>query len=162
MTCAEALGVMLEAAPSELQDSGDTTLSRHLRECGRCRSMAQAILADEALLARGLEALVPPLDLDRLLDEAMGADPTSSGATPVPKPSGKVSRFPWKRTAGTLLPLAAAATLAALFLGRSKQLPGDPYRLAPEAPGLGLEVPEGRNVAVLATRNPEITVLWFF
>jgi hypothetical protein len=58
--------------------------------------------------------------------------------------------------------MAAAAALAALFLGTEPQLPGEPYRPPPETPGLGLEVPEGQNVAVLATNDPDITVLWFF
>jgi hypothetical protein len=153
---------MLEADPYELQDSGDSALSRHLRECGRCRSMAGAILEDEALLAHGLASAVPIPDLDRILDQALSPDPTPVKASTDPTASGKILRFTWKRAGATLLPLAAAATLAALFLGRSPELPGDPYHPVPEAPGLGLEVPEGRNVAVLATNDPEITVLWFF
>jgi hypothetical protein len=162
MTCADALEAMLEADPHELRDWEDTELSRHLRECGRCRSVAVAILEDEALLARGLESTVPHPDLDRIIDQALGANPTSTKASTNPTASGRILRFPRKRTVATLFPLAAAAALAALLLGRSPELPGDPYHPAPEAPGLGLEVPEGRNVAVLATKNPEITVLWFF
>ncbi len=162
MTCSDALQAILEADPAELEGPGSGSLAAHLRGCRRCRSMARAILADEALLAQGLVTSVPLLDLDRLLDEALGAAPVSEIVMVESTPSEKPRSFSWRRAAATLLPLAAAATLAALFLGRSPQLPGDPYQPAPEVPGLGLEVPEGRNVAVLATNNPDITILWFF
>lgn len=151
MTCAEALQAILEADPSDLDEQGDSALSVHLRECHRCQEMALAVLIEESALAEGLTAAVAPPDLDALLDQAFGPDAKA-----------RVLRFRPRRFGLTLLPMAAAAAMAALFLGRERQLPGDPYVPPELAPGLGLEVPEGQDVAVLATNNPEITVLWFF
>ena len=151
MTCAEALQSILEADPLDLEEQGDSTLAVHLRECHRCREAARAVLFEESALAEGLTAAVAPPDLDALLDQALGSDAKA-----------RVLRFRPRRFGLTLLPMAAAAAMAALFLGSEPQLPGDPY-IPPElAPGLGLEVPEGQDVAVLATNNPEITVVWFF
>jgi predicted anti-sigma-YlaC factor YlaD len=151
MTCAEALQAMLEAEPSELEGKGESHLVGHLRDCPRCREMARTVLIQEEALGQGLAEAVALPDLDALLDQALG-----------PKANPWVLRFRPRRTGLTLFPLAAAATLAALFLGGDPRLPGDPYAPAEPAPGLGLDVPEGRDVAVLATNDPKITVLWFF
>lgn len=151
MTCAEALQAILEADPSELEGKGESRLVGHLRECPRCGEKARTVLIQEEALGQGLAEAVPLPNLDALLDQALA-------------PGGKpwTLRFRPRRTGLTLLPLAAAATLAALFLGRDPRLPGDPYAPVDPAPGLGLEVPDGRDVAVLATNDPTITVLWFF
>jgi hypothetical protein len=50
----------------------------------------------------------------------------------------------------------------ALFLTGETPIPGDAYQPWTVAEGLDLEVPEGTNVAVLDTDNPDITVIWFF
>jgi hypothetical protein len=113
--------------------------------------MAQTILDGEKALAQGLAEEVMAPDLDALITQALG-----SNARP------RTLRFPARRFGLTLLPVAAAAAMVALFLGSEPQLPGDPYLPAETAPGLGLEVPEGQNVAVLGTNDPDITVLWLF
>jgi hypothetical protein len=64
------------------------------------------------------------------------------------------------------VPLAAAAGLAALLLsgmprGPADRFVGGPAPAAPEV-GLALEVPPGRDAAVIETSNPDITVVWFF
>jgi hypothetical protein len=85
-----------------------------------------------------------------------------------------------------LVPLAAAAVGVGLFLGvdsdvgrdadpgvlgtleaPSGSAPGPPLALrtfdaGSPAPRLALQIPEGRNAAILATDDPDITVLWFF
>ncbi len=65
--------------------------------------------------------------------------------------------------------LLAAASLAALLLVRGGEplLPGSPgFPGAPVAPVVvayaDFETPEGSNLAVLPTGNPDITVLWFY
>jgi len=151
MTCAEALQSILEADPSDLEEQGDSALSVHLRECNRCQEMALAVLVEESALAEGLTGAVAPPDLDALLDQALGPDAKA-----------KILQFRPRRFGLTLLPMAAAAAMVALFIGREPQLPGDPYIPPERVPGLGLEAPEGQNVAVLATNDPEIAVLWFF
>jgi len=151
MTCAEALQTILEADPSILEGQGESSLALHIQECPRCREMARVVLEGESLLAEELVAALPPPDLEALLDEVLGPDSTP------PK-----LRFRPRRLGLTLLPLAAAAAMVALFLGSEPRLPGDPYLPPQRAPGLGLEVPEGQNVAVMATNDPDITVLWLF
>lgn len=151
MNCAEARQAILEADPADLEGRGESGLARHLRDCSRCKDLARTVLVEERALALGLAAAVAAPELDALLDQALGADPRP-GILP----------FRLRRLGLTLLPLAAAAAMASLFLGSDPQLPGDPYLLPETAPGLELDVPEGQNVAVLATKDPNITVLWFF
>jgi hypothetical protein len=151
MICAEALQAILEADPSILEGKGDNSLALHIQVCPHCREMARAVLEGESLLAEELVAALPPPDLEALLDEVLGPDSIP------PK-----LRFRHRRLGLTLLPLAAAAAMVALFLGGEPRLPGDPYLPPERAPGLGLEVPAGRNVAVMATSDPDITVLWLF
>jgi len=151
MTCAEAYPAILEADPSVLEGLGESSLARHIRECPHCQEISRAVLSGESALAEGLVAAVAPPDLDALLDEALG-----------PATEPKSLRFRTWRYGLSLVPVAAAAAMVALFLGGEPQLPGDPYLPPEPTPGLGLEVPEGQNVAVLATNDPEITVLWFF
>ena len=152
LTCAEVQDLLLEADLPQLSGEGGDALADHLRTCGRCQETAWAILEGERDLGGILEALVPAPDLDALLAMAAG-DVGGANA---------VLRRRFRRAIPPLIPLAAAAALVALFLGREPSLPGEPPSLAPTPPGLGLEVPEGRDVAVLATGNPDITVLWFF
>jgi len=151
MTCAEALQGILEADPVTLQGQGDDILARHIRECSGCRGMAQTVLETEERLGDALVGAVPAPPLDVLIEKVLSQPSKPKGLRFRPKPLGL-----------SLLPLAAAAAMVGLFLGTDPRLPGDPYSPSPEAPGLGLEVPEGRNVAVLATNDPNITVLWFF
>ena len=151
MTCTEALQAILEADLTDLEGQGESSLARHVRECPRCQEGAQAVLKEESALAQGLAEAVASPELDVLLDQALG-----------PATQPKTLRFRPRRFGLTLLPVAAAAAMVVLFLGSEPQLPGDPYLPPEPVPGLGLEAPEGRNVAVLATNNPEITVLWFY
>jgi hypothetical protein len=114
--------------------------------------MARVILQGERGLGEAMEVLVPAPDLDELLQRAERKGPGARSAI----------RRQIRWSAARLVPLAAAAALVALFLGREPRLPGDPVLPLASTPGLGLEVPEGQNVAVLNTNNPDITVLWFF
>jgi hypothetical protein len=60
------------------------------------------------------------------------------------------------------VPLAAAATIAGLFWAGQPRIPGPLYNPSPSTEGLNAEVPEGQNLVVLKTNNPDITVLWLF
>jgi predicted anti-sigma-YlaC factor YlaD len=144
MTCAEAYHAILEADPGELGDGGNGPLATHLSGCARCREMARAVLEEEAGLGELLAEVVPPTDLDEILDRA------------VRRPRRR--RSVW----ASVIPLAAAATAAGLFFTREPQLPG-PLYAPPQTPvGLDVQAPEGQNVAVLKTNDPDITVLWLF
>lgn len=156
MNCQEASQGILQANLPELEGVGESSLAAHIRRCDRCRAAAQAIVEDHTLLPQVLHAVVPEPDLDGILDRHLAEKKAiSEGAQ-----TRAATHF--KRVGLYLLPLAAAATLAGLFFGGNPSLPGEPYTVPQPAQGLGLEVADGRDVAVLATDNPDITVLWFF
>jgi hypothetical protein len=152
MNCNEAFQGILEAEANELQAAGETPLGRHIRDCPKCAAMAERVLRDQEALSRALVEEVAPPDLDALLARAAESEPG------LRVPGSK--RI--KRLGFAVLPLAAAAGMAALLLSADPPLPGDSYLPPAQVAGLDLEVPEGTDVAVLATRNPDITVLWFF
>ncbi len=156
MKCADAREVILEADPSDLRGEGTGILVRHLRDCGGCRALARAVLEEQRLLAAEMVAAVPPPDVNEILDRALCPQQVT----------GPIRRFRrsrrFKRMGLALIPLAAAAAAAALLLGTDPPLPGPSYSPPERIAALGLEVPEGQNAAVLQTKNPEITVLWFF
>ena len=52
MNCADCHAAILDAEPAELLGRGNGELARHLRDCPRCRSAANAIVADTRVLAR--------------------------------------------------------------------------------------------------------------
>jgi hypothetical protein len=138
---------LLGAEPSELRPGASTDLADHVRGCAGCRAAAREILrADDALahaLAGGLAA-VPPLDAAALV---------AKGLETRTRP---VARARW-------MALAVAASIAALVLlsRRESRLPG--VELAARlANPVTVDAPADRNVAVIATTNPDITVLWFF
>ena len=177
MTCSEVSRALLEADPRELRGEGDTPMARHLHACPHCRGAARIILRGEESLAASMVEAVPASDLDQVLRRA--------SAPPSPPP--RISKRRWTRHLGlALVPLAAAAVGVGLFLGvdpgidpdaepgvlgtleaPSGSAPGPPLALrtfdaGSPPPRLALQIPEGRNAAVLATDDPDITVLWFF
>lgn len=157
MTCAEAIEALLEAETKTLEGRGDEPLARHMRECPSCAERARTILQGEAALVQALDARLRELDLEQILDRAGTAGTGQHTLLPP-------HRLHWSlsRQGRTLLPLAAAAAMAALFLTREPSLPGPVYSPPPATTGLDVQVPEGRSVAVLETNNPEVTVLWLF
>jgi hypothetical protein len=184
MTCADALETLLDADPSVLrgEEGEHTPLGRHLRTCARCRSAAEIILREEALLADGLTGSTAPLDVERLMSQ--GVDSTavqprvsasspgrrSTPEEPRARPDASASsrsirrpgqrRFPsWTLSA---IPVAAAAILATLLLTHTPDLPGTRYEPPTEFGGLDVAVPEERTAAVLITDDPDITVVWVF
>jgi hypothetical protein len=156
VNCHQGSQGLLEADLHELEGVGESPLAVHIRDCPKCRAMAQAIVEDHRLLARGLQESVSGPDLGLLVDGFLAQE---KGA--VDGDDAK-ARSPFRRFGPYLIPLAAAATLAGLFFGGNPSLPGDPYLLPQRVEGLDLEVADGGDVAVLATDNPDITVLWFF
>jgi hypothetical protein len=155
MNCTEARTGLLEAERSTLEAQDGSPLAHHIAGCPECKARAQAILQGESLLATHLGQGVVLPDLDGIIDAAQVADDG------LPLHSRWRQRVSWKRGAA-LLPLAAAAVLVTVFLRQVPSLPGPEYTPQALSPGLGVEVPEGQSVAVLATTNPDITVLWHF
>ena len=129
MTCNETKSAILEADPLELEGRGEGPLSLHIRGCGQCQERARIILAAEAGLASEMESLVREPDLERILQEV----PPGTRSTSPRRERGRAGSGIWGRALRTLplrtvLPLAAAAGLAALFLLREPSLPGPLYR----------------------------------
>jgi hypothetical protein len=161
MNCDEAKSAILVADPLELEGRGEGPLSLHIRSCDQCQERARIILAAEAGIASELESLVREPDLDRVLQEAhpRSRAPFSRGE----RVGGRIwGRTLLARPLRTVLPLALVTGLAALFLLQEPSLPGIPYAPPHRDLGLEVEVPSGQNVAVLATNDPNITVLWLF
>lgn len=151
MLCRDALRALLEAEPQELRGEGESVVAAHVRGCADCRVAADALLAGEESLAETLRGQAPPLDVKSVLERAHSA----------PTPSHPRWRSAaWK----SAVPLAAAAATAFLLLTRDGGIP--PVAPVSEPAVITtaqvLEVPEGKNVAVLETQNPAIAVVWFF
>lgn len=158
MKCAEAREAILAADPRELDGTVESDLAGHLDECARCREWGDALLRGEAWLALALSRAVPELDLDLILDLA---ESEGSGSRRWAPRHGRL--MPRSKPFRVGLPLAFAAGLAALALFRGPpSLPGPPFVPSQDHIGLEVEVPPDRSVALLATNDPTVTVLWIF
>jgi len=139
LTCSTARELMLEADPLDLLGATQTELSLHVDGCTRCRTAAQ-----------------------RMLEVALGA------ATPRRSVNDAVRvarRRAWRRSwLWRASPLAAAAVLAIVWLGRRAPLqqPASPPIRPAGGSGVAVAAPPGKSVAVFRTDNPDIVVIWFF
>ena len=161
MDCERMLEIIAETDPATLEDglSGSGEHAGHFKACPGCADAARAVLALHASLVEGLAAEKPSAPLDRALRAA----------------AAEAER---RRTAGNrrvwrgLVPLAAAASVVGLLAIRSfgispVDLPGEAYRpieMTARATGAEVDVsaPEGTNVAMFRTPNPDIVVYWFY
>ena len=151
--CPEWRERILEADLEELGGARHSELSAHLGACPACGALADAVLRTNAGLARSLEAATrDDVDVDGVLARlGHGAAPDAG----VRATTGPPRVAPW-------LPLAAAALLAALLALPAPEPPLDPVPPATPTAPPAVEVPAGRNVVVIPTADPQITVLWFF
>lgn len=140
--CATATELLLTAEPAELRGTGDSELAAHVRACTSCRSQAELLLANQTQLAHALDTL------------------TSLHSTAV------TALRPVRRWAPRLLlPLAAAA--AAVIVSRVVERAVEPLPPIIVPPTRVAEVPvvnasTERNVAVMRTSDPNITVVWYY
>jgi predicted anti-sigma-YlaC factor YlaD len=145
MDCRAARELMSTADRAALEAASEAALAAHLAHCASCRASARAILDAERELVRALAAATPRRSLEEV------------GRTAASRPAQR--RWLWRA-----VPVAAAAVVAALLLGRPapvRWLPQGPTRFAHRA-GIAVQAPPGRSVAVLRTDNPDIVVIWFF
>lgn len=146
--CTTVLPLLLEAEPDELRGQGASALATHLRGCASCAAWARLVLDAEAALDAHLDSAPAGFDFDAVL--------AAANAPPAP---GRKARLPaWGRWSG----LAAAAAAAALLLLADGEPPPLPAVARAAAPPPVVEAAPGHTVAVMATRDPDITVLWFF
>src|SRR5438093_7403091 len=145
MRCAEARERMLEADRTDLNGATESELSLHLRTCERCRRTAHRILDAERELWGALAAATP----GRGADEAVG----------LVRRRARRRRWMWRAA-----PLAAAAVVAVVWLGRPARVEQPTLSPTPPAVGSGIaaQAPPGKDGAVFRTDNPEIVVIWFF
>lgn len=155
-TCDDALQAFLEAEPSELRGEGESALAAHVRTCPRCAAVAGELVAGEGALARALEGMAPV---------APGAGDDALPRTPGREGKGRPRE--WWRWAAPLAAAAAAAGLLVIHGGERATIPpgvgegaarpeagrGDPFRVS---------APEGRDVVVFETGEPDITVVWLY
>ena len=155
------LEIIAEADPVTLEDglSGSGEHAGHFKACPACGDAARAVLALNASLVEGLAAEKPSAPLDRALRAA---------AAEAERRRTVSRRRLWRG----LVPLAAAASVAGLLAIRSVgispvDLPGEAYQpiemtaWATETE-VDVSAPEGTNVAVFRTPNPDIVVYWFY
>ena len=148
--CPDVRALMLEAEPEALAGRGGDAVAVHLRSCAACAAQARRILEDTEELNRFLAEEPAAPDVEGLLRRALDS--------PAARRDPGVVRFPsWRRWSA----LAAAAAVTGLLLFR-----GDPplqvaVTSLPHTPPLVESAPT-QNVAVMATANPDITVLWFY
>ncbi len=153
MNCTAARERLLEADAADLRGETDSELSRHLRDCGRCRTAAQAILEQERALARALAAVHPKSTADRAIEAARaGPDVIPLGPR-------------WKHRWAALVPAAAAAALAGILLSGNGTPPVAPPPSAESAAVAAVPVVDAASsdrVVVFNTENPDIVVVWLY
>ena len=145
MSCPDIRALLLEAEPEELAGEGSSQVAEHVRSCPACAAIGRRILEENAELDTFLAQVPSAPNVDAILKGAEA-------------PRAKVIPFPaWRRWSA----VAAAAAVAGLFF-----LQGDaPMQIIDTINFEGaplVEAAPDQNVAVLATANPDITVLWFF
>lgn len=153
----------------------------HLEKCAPCRAALGRVESRVALLAEEIEAIEPRLSADEAVALATGARRGRSrdrdaggGDTSGGRRLAGVSAASWRRrlawAAGPAVALAAAI-LGVVWAGPWRPGPGlmpPPAALvagarpAAEPGGLAVEAPETGGVAVFATRDPDIHVVWFY
>lgn len=159
MTCDGALERILAADPDELRPDAPGELAAHLRGCAACAARARRILEAEAGLAGVMARLSAPGHVEPLSDDVSSATPTATR-----RPSRASARF--RRSLRVAAPLAAAAAVAVIWGTAHEEAPAPTPRpdldqvYALEQPLVS--APDGRRTAVMATRKPGITVVWFF
>ena len=141
---------LVVASPDELSGMADTDLSRHVRDCPLCAAEAGRIITANEGLRVAISG--PEVDVAELIERARHADVVEKKTRR--KRWATVPKLAWSSMAASM---AAAAAVAVLFLNTPPLEP-----LMPSAPPRLLVDAADYNLVVMPTRNPDITVLWFY
>jgi anti-sigma factor RsiW len=152
VNCSEALDLLLEADPSELDGQGDSALARHLRTCPECGAAAGQILEGQRRLGESLSVARSKTPVEQALRLARVK---------------ARSRWRRRRIWQAAIPLAAAAGMASVIVthgGRNSALEQVWEGNSPQVErGLDLVTSPGKDVAVFEMEDrPDIVVVWFF
>ncbi|MDE0452369.1 MAG: hypothetical protein OXI90_11475 [Gammaproteobacteria bacterium] len=142
---------LVMASPEEFSGMVETKLSRHVRDCPRCAAKARRILSANEALRVAISG--PEVDAAGLIERAhhAGADETATGRKRWPT----VPKLVWSAMA------AASVTAAALIVVPLLRTPVlEP--LSPHVRPQPLVDAIDYNLVVMPTRNPDITILWYY
>ncbi len=157
MTCAEALELVLEAEPEELTGVGNSPLAAHLRQCADCQRIAQSLHTHHA----AVQAVYLSAESRR---------PAAAGVTRSIGPSAEGTAL---ATTGhhlrrwVLVGVGVAAAITLMVMVRhgtpatALTHPTAPSVTTPAAPMVA-QVPPNQNAIIFATRDPLISVVWFY
>lgn len=95
-TCRDIRRLMLEADPESLAGGGSDSVSEHVRQCAACAAAARTILEETASLDRHLAAPFGTLDVEGVLEAALGPAETP----PQGRPEGAAEGLPEKAARG--------------------------------------------------------------
>jgi hypothetical protein len=160
-------------------DIDSACFETHLASCPACLAAAERVVEGLGALDQALDTAPDDrssgVDPAAILERARGAASETGtgregdgrtgahGSEMVGSSIGRRGRRPWARSDRLAAALLAAAAVALVFLrppsGPSRHPPAT-VAARPTEPDV--EAPAGRNVAVLSTDNPDITVLWIF
>jgi predicted anti-sigma-YlaC factor YlaD len=146
MNCSTAREWMLEADPAELDAGPEGSLAGHLRQCTECRAAADRLLSGMAVLDREL-AVAPARPVEAALARLRHH-------RPLPPPRV----VPWAAAAAAIL---AAVLVFGPWHERAPLSDFKPVAGLP-SPAPVVEDAGGASVAMFATTNPRITVVWLY
>ena len=150
---------LLDAAPDELAGVAPTALATHVRDCPRCRPLARMLLDEQSRLGTAVSLVQPRLSAAEAADAVLDAGRPAPYLQLVEERETRGERF--LRFVGAVLPLAAAAAIAAwVVYGDRTPVPyGAPIVDAP-ATAVRITAPAGAQTVILTTSDPDITFAW--
>lgn len=148
--CAAWTKRLLVAAPEELSGMAETELSRHVRGCRRCAAEARRIVSANEALRVVMSG--PEIDAASLIELARHADADGKKARRKQWTTGP--KMAWAAMAASV----AAAAVILVPLLRTPTLEPLPLQVRPQP----LVDAADYNLVVMPTRNPDITILWFY
>ena len=148
--CAVWAERLVVGAPEELSGVAETELGRHVRDCRKCAAEAHKITAANEALRVAIAS--PEVDAVELIERArhVGANEQKAGV----KQSARIPRLGWSAIAASMV----AATAMVVLLLQKPILEPLPPPVRPQP----LVNAADYNLVVMPTRNPDITILWFY
>jgi len=191
MTCNQMLERLIEADPDALAGRGTSDVAVHVRECVRCRAVANQLLAETRLLASAVErgavvrrlrptpivlALAAAAALTFVVLPGQPTTPSTIGPSRAPV-AATPQTVPAVVVAPALRPVvrAPASSQSAAPLAPRGQfvraypsavpLTATPMQVGPTDVSydqVAITPPPGKRAAVMRTNDPAITVVWVY